>query len=69
MVVCGMMLGVDELAAMPEVARLLGVSRQRVYQLIEAGGFPEPVAVLSVGRIWRRSDVVAWAASAGRLTD
>ncbi|MDR7253701.1 putative DNA-binding transcriptional regulator AlpA [Nocardioides sp. BE266] len=45
---------------------MLGVSRQRVTQLAAGPTFPKPVAVLSVGRIWIRQDVVAWAEQAGR---
>lgn len=45
----------------PEVAQLLGVSRQRVYQLIDAyEDFPAPVATLAVGRIWSRAAIEEW---------
>lgn len=57
-----------ELLAAGEIAALLGVSRQRVYQLIEEDPtFPKPVEELSIGRIWRRTDVERWARKAGRL--
>lgn len=46
-----------------EAAELLGVSRQRVLQLAQQPGFPEPVAVLRMGKVWRADDVKAWAAS------
>lgn len=59
---------VPELVAAAEIAALLGVSRQRVYQLIQENEtFPEPVEELTVGRIWRRADVEKWARRAGRL--
>ena len=46
---------------MPEMAKILGVSRQRVYQLMDAyEDFPAPIATLAVGRIWSRADVEAW---------
>ncbi len=46
-----------------EVARLLGVSRARVYQLIETHeDFPDPVARTPRGAIWARGDVETWAA-------
>ena len=49
---------------MPEVAEILGVSTQRVHQLLHAhADFPKPEAVLAVGRIWKREDIVAWAKS------
>jgi predicted DNA-binding transcriptional regulator AlpA len=44
------------------------VSRQRADQLTRTERFPEPVAVLSAGRIWRRADVEAWARETGRLS-
>lgn len=55
-----------ELVSTIEIARMLGVSRQRVDQLRKSGEFPEPVDVLAVGRIWRRADVAAWAVAHGR---
>ena len=43
------------------MAQMLGVSRQRVYQLIDTyDDFPPPVATLAVGRIWSRSAVEEW---------
>jgi predicted DNA-binding transcriptional regulator AlpA len=46
-----------------EVAALLGgVSRQRVLQLAQQAGFPEPIAVLSMGKVWDSDDVRRWAA-------
>jgi predicted DNA-binding transcriptional regulator AlpA len=55
-----------ELVSTIEIARMLGVSRQRVDQLRTADGFPDPVHVLAIGRIWRATDIAAWAASTGR---
>jgi prophage regulatory protein len=50
-----------DVVGVPEIARMLGVSRQRVYQLIDAyEDFPEPVATLAVGRIWSREAVEKW---------
>jgi prophage regulatory protein len=49
-----------------EIGDLLGVSRQRADQLTRTERFPEPVAVLSAGRIWRRVDVEDWARATGR---
>lgn len=50
-----------------EIAELLGVSRQRVHQLAQSDGFPEPTARLSAGLIWAREDVEEWAKRTGRL--
>jgi len=45
----------------PEMAQMLGVSRQRVYQLIDSyPDFPPPLAKLAVGRIWSRSSIEEW---------
>ena len=55
----------SDLAGLAEVAELLGVSRERVRQLMRApkSGFPEPVAVLQATPLWRRRDVARWDAS------
>lgn len=46
---------------MAEVASIIGVSRQRVFQLArDYPDFPEPVAVLASGRVWERAAVEAW---------
>jgi predicted DNA-binding transcriptional regulator AlpA len=59
----------EDLVSVPEIAMMLGVSRQRVHQLIQAyEDFPEPVAELAVGRIWNRSDIEQWIASHPRRT-
>ncbi|MDQ1502193.1 MAG: hypothetical protein QOI86_5533 [Actinomycetota bacterium] len=51
-----------------EIAELLRVSRQRVNQILrEDDSFPPPEAELHAGRIWKRSDIEAWARKAGRL--
>jgi predicted DNA-binding transcriptional regulator AlpA len=50
-----------------EIAKLLGVSRQRVGQLAQAESFPEPVARLAAGPIWESADIERWAREAGRI--
>jgi predicted DNA-binding transcriptional regulator AlpA len=56
-----------DLVSVAEIRELLGVSRQRVHQLIRADPtFPTPVAQLGVGRIWLRRDVEIWARRVGR---
>ncbi|CCH16817.1 conserved hypothetical protein [Micromonospora lupini str. Lupac 08] len=37
-----------------------GISKQRVYVITSHRNFPEPVADLVQGKVWRRSDVAAW---------
>jgi len=56
------------LAGTAEIAAMLGVSRQRVQQLVKRADFPEPYDVLAAGtRIWKRADVEAWARAHGRV--
>jgi len=55
------------LLAMSEAAALLGMSKQGFAKLLSANpDFPEPTALLSVGRIWARDDIEAWATEHGR---
>lgn len=42
--------------------RLGGISRQRVYAITSHRNFPEPVAELAAGKIWRTEDVERWIA-------
>jgi predicted DNA-binding transcriptional regulator AlpA len=50
-----------DLVGLTEIAQMLGLSRQRVDQIVRAdANFPEPVAVITAGRIWRRRDVECW---------
>jgi plasmid maintenance system antidote protein VapI len=45
-----------------EIAELLGVTRQRVNQLMhEREDFPAPLAELAIGRVWQRKDIESWA--------
>jgi prophage regulatory protein len=50
------------LAGAHEVRELLGVSRQRVYQLAARPDFPEPVAILAQGKVWAVDDIEQWIA-------
>lgn len=50
-----------DLMGAAEIGRLLGVSRQRVQQLVNTTGFPEPAAVLDMGKVWHTDDVRRWA--------
>jgi hypothetical protein len=50
-----------------EVARFLGVSRQRVLQLRERPDFPAPVSRLASGPIWESVDIERWARETGRI--
>ena len=44
-----------------EIADMLGVSRQRVYQITSRPDFPQPVARLAI-RVWDAEQVTAWIA-------
>lgn len=50
-----------DLVGLTEIAEMLGVSPQRVDQLAATEAFPEPVAELAAGRVWKRADVIKWA--------
>jgi predicted DNA-binding transcriptional regulator AlpA len=56
-----------DLVGVAEIATMVGVSRQRIDQIIRThADFPPPVAELVAGRIWLRSDVQIWARRRGR---
>jgi predicted DNA-binding transcriptional regulator AlpA len=53
-----------------DVAKLLGLTRQRVHQIIEEDPtFPAPAMVLGVGRgrVWETAAVEKWARATGRI--
>lgn len=45
-----------------EIARRLGVTRQRVQQLVARPDFPAPDSVLEMGKVWATDAVEAWIA-------
>jgi hypothetical protein len=55
-----------DLVGVSEAARILGWDRRRVATYVSRGAFPEPVAVLASGRIWRREDIEAFGADRAR---
>jgi predicted DNA-binding transcriptional regulator AlpA len=57
---------VGELVMAAEIAEMFGVRRQSVDLWAKRPDFPEPVATLKAGRIWRTADVVRWAEERGR---
>ena len=50
-----------------EIAKLLGLTRQRVHQLAALDDFPRPTAILSSSIIWEREAVEEWARRTGRM--
>jgi predicted DNA-binding transcriptional regulator AlpA len=51
------------LAGVAEAAAIMGWDKRRVITYIDRGRFPEPLQTLASGRVWRRSDVEAYAAA------
>lgn len=43
-----------------EIEDRLGVSRQRVQQLIAGHDFPAPWDELAMGKVWRKPDIEHW---------
>jgi hypothetical protein len=50
-----------DLVGVAEAAELLGWDKRRIFTYLGRGSFPEPVAALASGRVWRRGDVEAFA--------
>ena len=48
---------VPELVGVAEAAEILGWDKRRVFTYISRNSFPEPVAMLASGRVWRREDI------------
>lgn len=61
-----MVAAVHHLVGSAEIGRMLGVSRQRVQQLIKRKDFPKPEVVLDMGKVWKRAQVEQWARDHGR---
>ena len=51
----------SELAGLAEVASLLGLSKPATNRRSQADDFPEPIARLASGPVWRTEDVIAYA--------
>ncbi len=52
--------------AFGELIKVFGVSKTRTIHLVRQAAFPEPIAVLGVGKIWSTPDVVAYCERTGR---
>jgi prophage regulatory protein len=58
---------VAELVGVAEIAQMVGVSRQRINELVRSDpDFPTPEAELAAGRIWIRESVERWMAFRSR---
>ncbi|MFI6327049.1 hypothetical protein ACIBBG_01985 [Micromonospora chersina] len=59
-----------DLVGAAEIRDMLGgISRQRVNVITNAKGFPDPIAVLQMGKVWRRRDVERWIAEHRSVQD
>jgi predicted DNA-binding transcriptional regulator AlpA len=56
----------EDLVTGADIARRLGISRERVRQLGERGDFPVPLGRLGNYVVWRWADVEKWARSLNR---
>lgn len=54
---------VPPLAGVAEIAALAGVSRPRAGEVSKRHDFPEPVARLAMGPVWREADVLEYLAT------
>jgi predicted DNA-binding transcriptional regulator AlpA len=52
---------VPELVGVAEAAEILGWDKRRIFTYISRSSFPEPVAMLASGRVWRRDDIEEYA--------
>lgn len=51
----------DEVVGLAEIAELLDVAKRTAWRYTQRDDFPEPLARLSAGLVWRREDVERWA--------
>jgi hypothetical protein len=57
------MVDLDELVTVADIAGIIGRTRTRAFAVARDPTFPAPLATIGTNlRVWRRSDVVAWAA-------
>jgi len=56
----------DRLVGSSELQQILGVTRQRIFQLVAGKDFPEPITALRMGQIWDLDAIRAWATRTGR---
>jgi predicted DNA-binding transcriptional regulator AlpA len=52
---------VPALVGVAEAAGILGWDKRRVFTYISRDSFPEPIAMLASGRVWRRRDIEDYA--------
>ncbi len=61
---------IPKLAGVTEVAKILGISKQRVSMLARDPNFPRPIEILAAGPVWKRVAILRhvglWARKPGR---
>ena len=57
------------LVGVAEAAAILGWDKRRIFTYLSRGSFPEPLAALDSGRVWRRSDIEAYVRARRRKAD
>lgn len=59
-------IALKDICGIAEVADLIGRTKGRIDQLLlEDRGFPRPIWAIKLGRIWDRSEIVAWVQATG----
>ena len=53
----------EELVGLSEIAKLHEVARNSAWRWSRRPDFPEPLARLASGPIWRRAEIDAWAST------
>lgn len=56
------------LVGVHEIATMLGLTRQRVHQLVKTPDFPPPLAELAMGSVWDANTIAAWNQTRRRRT-
>jgi predicted DNA-binding transcriptional regulator AlpA len=51
----------DEIVGLTEIAEMFGVTKRTAVRYRNRSDFPDPLARLSAGLVWRRVDVETWA--------
>lgn len=59
----------QKLYRLPDIIRLVGLSRSTIYARIKLGDFPAPTPIFNGGRAvaWRSADITAWLDQVGTI--
>ena len=58
----------DRFMRLPEVQAIVGLSRSRIYALMQRGGFPKAVKLSDRAIGWRESAIAVWASEREALS-